>query len=104
MKLYERKMDSRQQSDENNKISLMSTYQLDTALESGCTFMFAGIRPNIIDRHKHLWTYFLYPIQIMNVKASSGFILRSSCLIAVGCGHELSNVDRMARFVFGCFF
>lgn len=65
--------------------------------------MFVGIRPNIIGRHKHLWTYFVYPIQIANVKASSGFILRLSCVIAVGCRRELSNVDRMARFVFGCF-
>lgn len=98
-------MDSRQQSNENNKISLMGSTQLDTALQSGCTLMFVGIGPNkFIDRHKHLWTYFLYPIQITNVKASSGFILRLSCVIAVGCGRKLLDVDRMARFVFGCFF
>lgn len=43
--------------------------------------MFVGIRPNeFIDRHKHLWTYFLYTFQITNVRASSGFILRLSCV------------------------
>lgn len=103
MKRYERKMDSRQQSNENNKISLMGTY---TTRYSVTKWMYLNVCRHTAEqahRHKHLWTYLLYPIQITNVKASSGFILRLSCVIAVGCGCKLLNVDRKARFVFGCF-
>lgn len=100
MKLFERKMDSRQQPDENNKISLMVTYTTRYSVTKWTYFKVC----RHIDCHTLLWTYCLYPIQIRNVKASSGFILRLSCVIVVGCGRELLNVDRMARFVFGCFF